>query len=580
MAGRYKVVAAAIIVLAIAARFAIVALGWPENDSDEGTMGLMAIHIASSGARPIFFYGQHYMGALEAYLGAASFHVFGVSILALRLGPLLLYGVFLVSTYLLAVLLFDRRVALISIALLSLGTNEMLFRQLEAAGGYSETLAFGSLCLLLAGWLSLTYQPAAPTPDMPPKTLSGRAFPLRWRRWFAYAGWGLSAGLGLWSDVLVLPFVAASFGLLLVCCRRELLRRHGLALALGVVVGAWPLIAYNLSAPPGQDSLSVFLQLDSAGSAHRSLVDLLSQAAGTLLVSLPAITGANPLCSVSPSTAWPLTAQSSARTLACTEVHAAWGLGWLALGIVAALGACWTLRRLVRRTHSVHSGFLLALHVEPARERRTAVLATARLAVLAGAGLSLATYLLSPTAAMFPWQDARYLLGLLIATPVTISPLLGYAPSLRTWKRLRPRVSAASRYAALVLVGAVLLAGMVQVFVNVTPAAQAHNRVTRDVISRLEHAGMTHIYTDYWTCDRVAFQSDEQIICGVLDERLQNGQNRYLPYFRAVQADPHAAYVFPANSPQAALMAQRASQAPGRFQRLDFDGYVAYMPVG
>ncbi len=575
--GRYEVVAAALIILAVAARFAIIALGWPENDSDEGTMGLMAIHIASSGAGPIFFYGQHYMGALEAYLGAMSFRAFGVSIVSLRLGPLLLYAIFLVSTYLLAALLYNRRVALISTALLSLGTDEMLFRQLEAAGGYAETLAFGSLCLLLAAWLSLSRELSGSLPDESATTRTGGAFPPQWRRWAAYAGWGISAGVGLWSDVLVLPFVVASFGLLVVCCRRELRSRGGLLLMFGVVVGAWPLIVYNLSAAPGQDSLSVFLQLDAAGSAQRSLVGLLSQAAGTLLVSLPAICGANPLCSVTPSTAWPLTAQSSAHTLACTGVHAAWGLGWLALGIVAALGAFRTLRR---RVHRSPTGSWRTLHVEPAGERRRVVLAAARLVVLVGVGLSLATYLLSPTAAMFPWQNARYLLGLLIATPVIISPLLGYAPPLRLWQRLRPRASIIGRYATIAVVGAVLVAGMTQVFVIVAPVAQAHDRVSRDVIAHLESDGMTRIYTDYWTCDRVAFQSDEHIVCGVLDKQLHYGQNRYPPYFRTVQADPRAAYVFPANSPQAALLAQRAAQAPGHFQRLEFDGYVAYKPAG
>ena len=562
--GGYELAAIAVIVFAFAARLAICALGWPQNDSDEGTMGLMAIHIANAGAHPIFFYGQNYMGALEAYLGAAAFRLFGVSIVTLRLGPLLLYALFLVSTYLLAALLYDRRVALVSTILLSLGTVEMLFRQLEAGGGYSETLAFGSLCLLLAAWLSLTYTPTA-------------AHQVPWRRWAAYTGWGISAGLGIWSDLLVLPFVVASLALLLTCCGRELRTRAALFLVAGLVVGAWPLIAYNLTAAPGQDSLSVFLQLDSAGSAHRTLLDFLSQGVGTVLVSLPAITGANPLCPVTPRTAWPLTAQSSAGTLVCTGVHTVWGIGWLALGAIAALGAFWTLRRLVRRAPG---GKRFALCIKPAAERRSAVLAASRLAVLAGAGLSLATYLLSAAAAMQPWQNARYLLGLLIATPVILSPLLGYAPPSRLWRKVRPQVSAILRYSVVTLAGFALLAGMVETFVNVTPAAQAHNRQTRDLISRLESGGMTRIYTDYWTCDRVAFQSDEHIVCGVLDDRLRVGQNRYAPYLTIVSADPGAAYVFPAGSPQAALMAQRAAQTPGHFERIEFDGYVAYKPVG
>ncbi len=49
-----------------AARLAIALLGYPADDSDEATMGLMALHINTRGEHPIFFYGQNYMGALEA----------------------------------------------------------------------------------------------------------------------------------------------------------------------------------------------------------------------------------------------------------------------------------------------------------------------------------------------------------------------------------------------------------------------------------------------------------------------------------------------------------------------------------
>ena len=595
----YELAALVIVVLAVAARFAIGALGWPQDDSDEGTMGLMALHILTRGAHPIFFYGQHYMGALEAYLGAAAFHFFGASVLALRLGPLLLFSIFLASTYLLGALLYDRRVALVAIGLLALGARETLWRQLEAAGGYSETLAFGSLILLLATWLALTYAPSAPSVAAVPETngrlrvdaddtspapggtrqpASGGGVTHRapWLRWAAYTGCGLAAGLGVWSDVLILPFVAAALGILVACCRRELRTVAAALLVVGFLAGGWPLIAYNLSAAPGQDSLSVFLQLEAAGgTGHVAAAGLLQRLAGTVFVSLPTITGANPLCPLTQQSAWPITAASGGQALACTGIHALWGLGYLVLGTVAALGALWTLRPLRR----IRGGSRFAVGIEPQGERHTAVLATCRLALLAGSGLSLASYALSPAPALQPWTTARYLLGLLIATPAVISPLLGYAPPARLWQRIRPRVAAAARYGVVAMVGVVLLAGMADVFVNVTPAAEAHNRQTRDLISRLEAGGMTRIYTDYWTCDRLAFQSDEHIVCDVLDEDLRTGQNRYRPYLALVRADPRTAYVFPDGSPQATLLAQRATQTPGTFKRLAFDGYVVYSPV-
>ena len=36
----------------------------------------MALHIAYRGEHPFLFYGQNYMGALEAYIGALLFHQF------------------------------------------------------------------------------------------------------------------------------------------------------------------------------------------------------------------------------------------------------------------------------------------------------------------------------------------------------------------------------------------------------------------------------------------------------------------------------------------------------------------------
>lgn len=53
-----------------------------------------------------------------------------------------------------------------------------------------------------------------------------------------------------------------------------------------------------------------------------------------------------------------------------------------------------------------------------------------------------------------------------------------------------------------------------------------------------------HIYSDYWTCNRLIFLSNERIICSVLDINLSPGQNRYEPYVQIVKQDLHPAYAF------------------------------------
>ncbi|HEY6286820.1 MAG TPA: hypothetical protein VIX20_14255 [Ktedonobacteraceae bacterium] len=88
--GKNELYASGIIVISTFLRILLVCLGWPPTNSDESTMGILALHIADRGEHPIYFYGQHYMGALEAYFAAVSFHFFGVSLLTLRLGVILL----------------------------------------------------------------------------------------------------------------------------------------------------------------------------------------------------------------------------------------------------------------------------------------------------------------------------------------------------------------------------------------------------------------------------------------------------------------------------------------------------------
>src|SRR5262249_26057267 len=61
-------------------------------DSDQAVVGLMAKHLAEARAFPLFFYGQHYMLGVEAWLAAPLFKVAGASVLTLKL-PLLVMNV-------------------------------------------------------------------------------------------------------------------------------------------------------------------------------------------------------------------------------------------------------------------------------------------------------------------------------------------------------------------------------------------------------------------------------------------------------------------------------------------------------
>ena len=71
-------------------------------DADEGIVGLMAKHILDGAEIPVFYYGQHYMGSLEALLVAGAFKIFGVTSFALKIVPLLFSLLFICLVYLTA----------------------------------------------------------------------------------------------------------------------------------------------------------------------------------------------------------------------------------------------------------------------------------------------------------------------------------------------------------------------------------------------------------------------------------------------------------------------------------------------
>ncbi len=546
--GIYELYATGIIAFAAGLRVLLLAPGWPPTNSDEGTMAIMALNIAYRGEHPTIFYGQDYMGTLEAHLGAIFFRLAGgPSLFALRLSVVLLVTLFLVSTYALARLLFEKRLALVTLALLSVGSIPLLTRQTIATGGSSQTLLFGSLAFLLATWLSLTYS-RKPVRALLPWRIAG------------YCCWGLVVGLGLWSDMVVVPFFVAAALLLLLCCWRELLWTW-LAILPCLFVGMLPLISYDQGQGLNPFGILLGLAHGSNATAPSTLTGIIHNILATVLVSIPTATG-NPFCPVQEQ---PWLGDSSPHTLHCTLVHAIWGGGYLlllSLALLHALRACWRARTDAAIAHNTAG-------------REQIVRSTARLLLAGGALLTIVLYTLSSGPVDQPGFHARYLVGLLIATPALIAPLWSAASA-----HISP-ISALTRARTyvwrtiLVLLWGILLGGTLIAFSEV-PAAQAAQQRRSDLAAHLLKIKANHIYTEYWTCNSLAFASHERIICAVLDSNLQPTHNRAPRYFAIVQADRSAAYVFPMGSSQLAAFERKMTQAS--YRRYTFDGYIVYQP--
>ncbi len=554
--GPYELCMFAVVVAATIARLVLISYNWPVANSDEGDMGLLAMHVAYRGELPIFFYGQGYMGSFEAYLAAILFHLFGPSLFVLRLGLIIIIALFLVSIYLLTALLFTRNLALVTLCLLSMGSEEILSIQLRAIGGYSETLLFGALIALLACWLALSSH-----------TFSADATTqLKRRRAIIYGSLGLVVGIAVWVDFLILPFVAAAGLLLVLFCGRELRTWAGLSLVSGVIIGAFPLILYNISAPWGQNSLAVLYNLHRAVGlpAAAQHLPFLRQVIGTILISLPLETGANPSC---PIGTFPLFGQPTPSALQCDVFESSWGIGFLILGMIAAFLAVRVVWPIWRKSPAGNWTF---------EERQTTIRQCGRLMLLVSAGLTIVSYMLSPVAAIVPDITSRYLICLLIAVPAVLWPLWSGNSRLMAISGWWEKALLVLKVGLLVLVATTFLLGTVRTFAGVAAAEAVYNQEGA-LVQDLLRVGATRIYSEYWTCNRLTFRSQEQIICSALDEQLKPGFDRYLPYRSIVRAAAHPAYVFPLHSQQS-LVVQRELLTKGHYRHYVFEGYDVYQP--
>ncbi|MCZ7553220.1 MAG: hypothetical protein M5U05_11660 [Anaerolineales bacterium] len=230
--------------------------GWVSFNSDEAVVALMGRHILQ-GARPIFFYGQAYMGSLDAFLVAGGFALFGEQVWVIRLVQSLLYAGFLLTTARLGRAVFGNWSAgVLAAGLLAIPTVNVSLYTTASLGGYGEALLIGNLILLCVLQTRNSYL----AQDFPG--------PLRW--WALY---GLLSGLGLWALGLSLVYSLPA-GVFL-CALLWAHRRKGhpleasrLALAFGVaavggVLGSLPWWIYAL----GHDVQSLIRELTGGAIA-------------------------------------------------------------------------------------------------------------------------------------------------------------------------------------------------------------------------------------------------------------------------------------------------------------------------
>src|SRR5262245_42380289 len=121
----------------------------PDVWYDEATTGLMGLAVLR-GAFPVYFFGQPFMGALDAYLAAPLYVTLGISVRTLKVLPLVLVLAWMALTVWLAWEGFGRRAATFTAALLVIPPDFLLSWSVEARTHYQLSVVLGTLAVLLA----------------------------------------------------------------------------------------------------------------------------------------------------------------------------------------------------------------------------------------------------------------------------------------------------------------------------------------------------------------------------------------------------------------------------------------------
>lgn len=220
-------------------------------ESDEAIVGLMAKHISEGKGIPIFYYGQPYMGSLEAIFASLSFLLFDISNYSLKLVPFLFSLSHVALVYLLGLRLSSRLTGFISGLYVALGPSPLIIWSLKARGGFIETIVLGSLSLLLSA-----------------RILSERRTLIR-----NFAFLGLVLGLGWWTNNQIIFFIAP-IGISLIYFflkeRTYSIIEIGRIFLVGMasfILGGLPFWIYNLKEKPKWQSFDLLFGQTAGGSS-------------------------------------------------------------------------------------------------------------------------------------------------------------------------------------------------------------------------------------------------------------------------------------------------------------------------
>ncbi len=458
-------------------------------NADEAITGLMARHIVQ-GERPIFFYGQAYMGSLDAFLVAGLFALLGESVLPIRIVQIILYTCTIITTALLGRKLAGNwETGLLAALLMAIPAVNVTLYTTVSLGGYGEALLLANLAYLCSFILSET--------DSSRQITFSRDIVL-------FSLVGLITGLGFWVFGLSLTGTvpASAFGLFILWKRWK--EKPGLVLIallaymVCFVIGSLPWWQAGFASGIG---LQIKELAGSAVSIEKGswLVRTGNHLFYYLFLGLPAAVGFRP----------------------------PWEVRWLALPLlpIVLMGwgmAFWRFPKLLK-------------HEDQITRQRWFVLIGA--VALLTAGFLFTSFGLDPS--------GRYFLPLAVPFTLMAARVITASP-MRKWMQYLIVLLLVAYH----VVGTVQSAmknppGITTQFDNVT---WIDHRYDGELMDFLRSSGEVYGYSNYWVAYPLAFQSGEELIYSPrlpyhTDFRYTSRDDRIPAYTRQVEESPKTAYI-------------------------------------
>ena len=190
---------------------------------DGGICGLLGLSVLA-GRWPIFFYGQDFMGALDGYLAAPIYALFGPSTITLNIWAPILSLATMAVLYACLRRYLKPLPCLLALAYMAIPPAMAYWH----AGKPNNHYPVGMLLCALLMWLSFKLWEQKP-----------------WQSATAFA-WGLVAGLALWTNFQTIVIIWACMLFLALTSLTRLRVAPLLSGIFGAVLGAGPLIYYDL----------------------------------------------------------------------------------------------------------------------------------------------------------------------------------------------------------------------------------------------------------------------------------------------------------------------------------------------